>query len=81
MVAVERGTLLYCLESMDTAQPLDSVIIDPRSEFQEVRMQIADVEVVGLQAKDFRMVPYFACSNRRAGEGLRVWLKCGQDSN
>ncbi|KAK5452450.1 hypothetical protein LTS15_007516 [Exophiala xenobiotica] len=81
MVAVERGPLLYCLESMDTVQPLDSVTIDPRSEFQEVKMQIADVEVVGLQAEDFRMVPYFACSNRRAGEGLRVWLKCGQDSN
>lgn len=81
MVAVERGPLVYCLEAIDTAQPLESVIIDPREDFKEERIQIADVPVVALQAKNFRLVPYFACSNRRPGEGLRVWMKCVEELN
>ncbi|KAK4948187.1 hypothetical protein LTR10_013242 [Elasticomyces elasticus] len=81
LVAVERGPLVYCLESMDTAQSLDAVVMDPRAAFKEEKMQIADVEVVGLQARDFRLVPYFACSNRRPGEGLRVWMNCVENLN
>ena len=49
-VAVERGPLVYCMESPDVeAKSLDDVLIDPSAEFVPVPMEIAGKQIYGLR--------------------------------
>jgi DUF1680 family protein len=81
MVAVERGPFVYCVETMDSVEPLDASLIDPREGFKEKTLKVADVEVISLRTKTLQMVPYFVWGNRKPGEGVRVWLKNAGDLN
>jgi DUF1680 family protein len=87
-VAVERGPLVYCLESVDApaAAELEDLAWDPaRSPVAVPRPDLADdlvgidVPVInhGAPAADGDLVagavPYFAWANRRV-EGMRVWI-------
>jgi DUF1680 family protein len=49
-VAVERGPLVYCVESPDVdVESLDDVLIDPSADFSQVPMEIAGKQVYGLR--------------------------------
>jgi uncharacterized protein len=80
-VAIERGPLVYCLESADlpAGVELEDVVLDPAARpAEEPRPDIA-ASMVGLSipadgsAPDLRAVPYFAWANRSVG-AMRVWI-------
>ena len=49
-VAVERGPLVYCMESPDVeAKSLDDILIDPSAEYVPVPMEIAGKQIYGLR--------------------------------
>lgn len=98
-VAVQRGPVVYCLESADLPEgiALERVAVRRGTEFVPVQTEIAGVPVIALEAElallplggdsalyedladdpletvRTRLVPYFAWSNRGAGE-MSVWL-------
>lgn len=87
MIALERGPLVYCLESLDNRSPLSQMILPDNAKL-DVKKQpemFGGVEV--LQGKALRAepgseelketpliaIPYFAWSHRGPAE-MRVWL-------
>ncbi|MDF2511479.1 MAG: hypothetical protein K0S04_1345 [Herbinix sp.] len=53
-VAVEKGPLVYCLESVDAdTDTLDHLIISPFSEFKEVSQQIAGRDILAIETQMF----------------------------
>jgi DUF1680 family protein len=85
-LALERGPVVYCLESADlpAGVELEDVVLDPAARpAEEPRPDIAP-SMVGLtipadgSAPDLRAVPYFAWGNRSV-EAMRVWIP-GRDA-
>jgi DUF1680 family protein len=81
-VALERGPLVYSIESVDL-QPgveLEDVVLDPSVQPVETPRPDVAESVVGLIARtagpdgsEFLAVPYFAWANRSA-DAMRVWI-------
>lgn len=56
-VAVERGPLVYCMETQDCdVETLDDVYLDPQAEYQKDEMQICGRPIVALKGKAYRLV-------------------------
>jgi DUF1680 family protein len=84
-IAIERGPLVYCVESSDVPSPvqLEDLRFDPQRQLVTVARPDLGESVVGVSvpAADSASgaavvagaVPYFAWANRRV-EGMRVWL-------
>ena len=77
-LAVERGPVVFCAESMDNATPLADMHVSVRDSVLERFMSVAGERVVTIRLEGERrhveMIPYFAWCNRGAGE-MRVWLR------
>jgi DUF1680 family protein len=88
MVALQRGPLVYCAESVDNpGLDLADVTVSPHAQVTtspdgclgapELRVAAARApqadDVRLLGAADLRLVPYFAWANRDRGQ-MRVWL-------
>jgi DUF1680 family protein len=80
-LAIERGPLVYCIESVDlpAGVELEDVTIDPAARpAEEPRPEISD-SLVGLTIPGdesrpaIRAIPYFAWANRSV-EAMRVWI-------
>jgi DUF1680 family protein len=81
-LAIERGPLVYCVESVDlpAGVELEDVAIDPAAQpAEEPRPEISD-SLIGLTipagdgtTPGVRAVPYFAWANRSV-EAMRVWI-------
>jgi DUF1680 family protein len=84
-VALERGPLVYCIETADLPGDvvLEDVVMDPAVRpAEELRPDIAD-SLVGLtvpavddRGPGVRAIPYFAWANRSV-EAMRVWIPSG----
>jgi DUF1680 family protein len=81
-VALERGPLVYCLETADlgSGTELEDVTIDPGVEPRPVRRtDLGDVVGLALPARvgssstEVVAIPYHTWGNRSAG-GMRVWI-------
>lgn len=64
-VAVERGPLVYCMESPDAAvETLDGLFLYSDAEFKAVPMELADRPIVALETKAARLVEADGCAGR-----------------
>jgi uncharacterized protein len=84
-VALERGPLVYCLESVDlpTEVELEQVALDPDARPEPVARPDISESAIGLVAQGVRdgdgnpiqlaAVPYFSWANRSV-EAMRVWI-------
>lgn len=83
-VALERGPLVYCIESADLAPgtELEAVALVPQGPLSALPRPDVGPNVVGLAATgraagpssiEINAVPYFAWANRVVG-GMRVWI-------
>ncbi len=81
-VAVERGPLVYCVESVDVPETLELEDLrwDPARRPEETaRPDIGD-DVIGVSVPvvgtgTVGAIPYFTWANRRTA-GMRVWVPC-----
>ncbi len=71
--AVERGPLVYCVEGVDNGGSVEKVSLGPNVEFAVNRRDdlLGGINVV--EWNGFTAVPYYAWSNRGAGD-MAVWL-------
>jgi len=83
-VALERGPLVYCIESADltTGTELETVQVTPDGQLSIVSRPDVSPDVVGLTATgraadgaptEILAIPYFAWANRDVN-GMRVWI-------
>ena len=87
-VALERGPLVYCLETADlpSGVAVEDVEIDPAAPIAPVPRPDLAASVIGLTAAgvvrsetapdsaiDLAAIPYFTWANR-TGEAMRVWI-------
>jgi DUF1680 family protein len=86
-VALERGPLVYCIETEDLPgrTDLEDVAVHPAVEPQPVSRDDLDEGVVGLtlpaladvegatSTVEIGAIPYYAWGNRRV-EAMRVWI-------
>ncbi len=82
-VALERGPLVYCVETADlpAGVELEEIEVSPEAGPREVGCDDIDSSIVGLEIAAFReaspiavrAIPYFAWANR-AVEAMRVWI-------
>jgi DUF1680 family protein len=79
-VAVERGPLVYCIESADAPErtEIEELVWDPGRELTPVPRPDLAESMVGITVPVIRhgsvgAVPYFAWANRAVG-GMRVWI-------
>ena len=78
-VAIERGPLVYCIETADlpTGTVLEEISVDRGVEATTRRVDAFDGDIAGLSMTagsiEVGAVPYFAWANRRV-EAMRVWI-------
>jgi DUF1680 family protein len=80
--AVERGPLVYCVESVDVPEPLEleEVRWDPARRPEETARPDLGDDVIGVSIPvrgtgSAGAVPYYTWANRRTS-GMRVWIPC-----
>jgi hypothetical protein len=93
-VALMRGTMVYCAETVDNPECLDQLVVSPKSTFKatfkpdllggvailqgSVLACSEDTGKLSLAPKELTLVPFYANDNRGADE-LRIWLATSAD--
>lgn len=77
-VAIQRGPIVYCLETADNGCPVKDVVLacDPRLTAEHRADLLGGVTVIHAAAKDgakLTAIPYYAWDHRAAGE-MAVWI-------
>lgn len=72
-VAIERGPLVYCLESADQTRRLDAVALDRDTPLRAEHRPELLCGVTVVTAGELTAVPYAVWANRGAG-AMRVWI-------
>ena len=72
-VALERGPLVYCVEGIDADGSVANVKVGPEPISTEHKPSLLGGVTV-LEGEGFTAIPYYAWSNRGAGE-MAVWLR------
>jgi DUF1680 family protein len=82
-VAIERGPLVYCLESADLPAGVEledlrvgqPILADTKRD--DIAPSVVGVHVATSSNDELNAVPYFAWANRRQG-AMRVWIPTGE---
>jgi uncharacterized protein len=74
--ALQRGPLVYCVESRDAGMPLDALRLGEETVLEARPMPGHLGGIVGIRGEGFTAVPYYAWANRGPGP-MRVWLPNG----
>lgn len=82
-VALERGPLVYCFESLDNG-PIQDIALDKNAEFSVVNAPdmlggIHRIDIRTSPGKQYAAIPYYARSNRQPCDMI-VWVKSQETS-
>jgi DUF1680 family protein len=93
-VALMRGPVVYCAESVDNPVGIQHLVVPPEATFRaehkpdllggvvvlqgKVRTVDANKEIIGLVPAELVAVPYYASANRESST-MRVWLPARPD--
>lgn len=75
--AIQRGSLVYCMEEIDNPEYFDQIQLSPSTTFQtafvsDILNGIKTIKTNG-RAQSATFIPYYAWDNRKAGK-MRVWI-------
>ncbi|MFE7386110.1 hypothetical protein [Streptomyces sp. NPDC057582] len=72
-VAIERGPVVYCLESADQTRRLDAVALDRETPLRAEHRRELLGGVTAVTVGELTAVPYAVWANRGAG-AMRLWI-------
>ena len=79
-LAIERGPLVYCIETADLTAggELEDVVLDPAAQPVErprpdVAPSVVGLDIPGAGSTGVGAIPYYAWANRSV-EAMRVWI-------
>ncbi|MCK7460847.1 MAG: hypothetical protein MZU84_01610 [Sphingobacterium sp.] len=75
MIALQRGPIIYCIESVDQLIPGRMNLVIEKNEELQYEYQPELLNGVGvLKGKSFSAIPYYTWANREPCE-MTVWIK------
>ena len=89
LISIQKGPVMYCAEFADNSEKTDNIVLNANNSFTEKfepnllngvmtlstkgkTINVANDEI-NTQAKEIKLIPYYARSNRGIGE-MRIWF-------
>jgi DUF1680 family protein len=83
-IAIERGPLVYCFESIDNGA-VDDIVFDQNASFKVINTPnslngICRINIKNSQGKEYTAIPYYTRSNREPCDMI-VWVRSSNKMN
>ena len=78
-LAVERGPLVYCAESVDNGGKAFNAVLPADATFRTEPIEIASTKMVAVKGGGLTLVPFFAWCHRGAGE-MQTWFPVSREA-